>query len=91
MRKIITSILIVLLAATMCSAQIETSPRIMSSRTEIARQIHDSLATHEFLGDAGSIAYQDSDAVNIVGGNVDPDTLILPMDRSEERRVGKEC
>lgn len=80
MRKIITSILIVLLAATMCSAQIETSPRIMSSRTEIARQIHDSLATHEFLGDAGSIAYQDSDAVNIVGGNVDPDTLILPMD-----------
>jgi hypothetical protein len=64
----------------MCSAQIETSPRIMSSRTEIARQIHDSLSTHEFLGDAGSIAYQDSDAVNIVGGNVAPDTLILPMD-----------
>lgn len=69
-----------LLTATMCSAQIETSPRIMSSRTEIARQIHDSLSTHEFLGDAGSIAYQDSDAVNIVGGNVAPYTLILPMD-----------
>lgn len=69
-----------LLTATMCSAQIETSPRIMSSRTEIARQIHDSLSTHEFLGDAGSIAYQDSDAVNIVGGNVAPDTLILPVD-----------